>query len=75
VAFLKITISYASRAGVGRETLQVRSRFRRDRLVWCTGIFGDPSAQWILFRARVGSSNEASGCHVDTRRLRYATAE
>src|SRR5204863_5757764 len=38
----------AGRRGVAiGETLQMRPRFRRDVLVWCTGILGDPNAIWV----------------------------
>src|SRR5258706_11238268 len=40
------------------ETLQVRPRFRRDLLVWCTRILGDPNAIWVRCSVRIGSRGE-----------------
>ena len=52
----------AGRRGVEiGETIQVRPRLRRDLLVWCTGILGDPNAIWIRRSERVGSRGEPRG--------------
>ena len=46
----------AGRRGVEiGETFQMRPRFRRDVLVWCTGILGDPNAIWVRCSVRIGS--------------------
>src|SRR4030088_446742 len=49
----------AGRRGVEiGETLQVRPRFRRDLLVWCTGILGDPNAIWVGCGVRTRSRGD-----------------
>src|ERR1700716_3000484 len=37
------------------KTFEVRPRFRRDLLVGCTGILGDPNAIWVRCSERIAS--------------------
>src|SRR4030081_2640609 len=49
----------AGRRGVEiGKTFQVRPRFRRDLLVGCTGILGDPNAIWVRCSERIASPGE-----------------
>src|SRR3981189_2132107 len=40
------------------ESFQLRPRFRRDLLVGCTGIFGDPDVIWVGCSERIRSRGE-----------------
>jgi len=52
-------LCFAGRCGVEiGKTFEVRPRFRRDLLVWCTGVLDDPNAIGIRCSVRIGSRGE-----------------